>query len=181
MAGRFGGRRISAPKGDRTRPTSDRVREALFSALGSFTADARVLDLCAGTGALGIEALSRGAAHATFVERDPSALRVIRANLDTLQVDDATKTLVLGDAIRFVASTSSSWSLVLCDPPYDDAIDIFTGLFAHAPRCLDSDGLMVLEHRTGVDLMLPATLRLERDRKYGDTVLSWVKHAKDPR
>src|SRR5918998_3417279 len=82
IAGRWGGRRLQAPPGDATRPTSDRVREALFSILGARVDDARVLDLFAGSGALGIEALSRGAASATFVDHDPDALAAVRANLD---------------------------------------------------------------------------------------------------
>src|ERR671914_22179 len=87
IAGRYGGRRLQAPPGDATRPTSDRVREALFSVLGPRVDGARVLDLFAGSGALGIEALSRGAAAATFVETAPAALKALRANLAPLALD----------------------------------------------------------------------------------------------
>src|ERR687886_2242896 len=89
VAGTWGGRRLQAPRGDATRPTSDRVREALFSVLGDRVAGARVLDLFAGSGALGIEALSRGAAGATFVESAPAAIRAVRDNLDALGFDGA--------------------------------------------------------------------------------------------
>src|SRR3712207_4689268 len=87
IAGRWGGRRLQAPPGDATRPTSDRVREALFSVLGTRVDGAHVLDLFAGSGALGIEALSRGAAAATFVDSAPAAIRALKANLDALGAD----------------------------------------------------------------------------------------------
>src|SRR5215468_11831534 len=100
VAGRLGGRRLRAPRGRDTRPTSDRVREALFSMLGPLEG-ARVLDLFAGSGALGIEALSRGAASAVFVERDPEAVRTIERNLDRLRLIGAR--VVHGDALRTIA------------------------------------------------------------------------------
>src|ERR671934_2307496 len=100
VAGRFGGRRLRAPRGRDTRPTSDRVREALFSILGPME-DARVLDLFAGSGALGIEALSRGAAHATFVERDRAAADVIRRNLATVGAE-ARATVVAREAVAWI-------------------------------------------------------------------------------
>src|SRR5919199_2095346 len=87
VAGTWGGRRLQAPRGDATRPTSDRVREALFSILGDRVTGARVLDLFAGSGALGIEALSRGAVEATFVDSAPAAIRAVRANLDALGIE----------------------------------------------------------------------------------------------
>jgi 16S rRNA (guanine966-N2)-methyltransferase len=116
VAGELRGRRIEAPPGNDTRPTTDKVREAVFNALGSLdlVRDARVADLFAGSGALGIEALSRGAAHCTFVERDRSALRVLRDNLDHLGVADRAR-VVAGDAI---ATAGGDFDLVLADPPY---------------------------------------------------------------
>lgn len=117
VAGELRGRRIEAPPGNDTRPTTDKVREAVFNALGSLdlVRDAVVLDLYAGTGALGIEALSRGAASCTFVERDRTALRVLRANLDQLGVRDRT-TVLAGNALAMAPGVPAD--LVLADPPY---------------------------------------------------------------
>src|SRR5204862_3993925 len=118
VAGRFGGRRLTTPAGSATRPTSDRVREALFSVLGD-TSGLRVLDLFAGSGALGIEALSRGAASAVFVERAPPAVRTIERNLDRLRLTGAR--VVHGDVLRTIAqevTAGAKYDLVLVDPPY---------------------------------------------------------------
>lgn len=118
VAGELRGRRIEAPPGTGTRPTTDRAREATFNALGSLdlVRDAAVADLFCGSGALGIEALSRGAAHCTFVERDRGALQVLRRNLEQLGLGDRSK-VVAGDAV--VAASGLAVDLVLADPPYD--------------------------------------------------------------
>src|SRR3954468_18248737 len=115
IAGAHRGRRIAAPKGRDTRPTSDRVRENAFNLIGPVD-DAEVLDLFAGSGAMGLEALSRGAAHATFVESSRDACRVIDANLDKLRLNG---TVLCQDAVRAVQSERRQYDLILCDPPYD--------------------------------------------------------------
>lgn len=117
VAGELRGRRIDAPPGKDTRPTTDKVREAVFNALGSqdLIRDARVADLWAGSGALGIESLSRGAAHCTFVERDRAALRVLRSNLEHLDLLDVSR-VVAGDALTHARNLDVD--LVLADPPY---------------------------------------------------------------
>ena len=123
----FAGRRIIAPAGTSTRPTTDRVREATFNALGSrdLVVGAQVADLFAGSGAIGIEALSRGAEHCTFVERDRDALRALRTNLDTLGLADRSR-IVTGDVIAVAAAVDAD--LVFADPPYDfDAWDRLLG------------------------------------------------------
>src|SRR5262249_21730338 len=120
IAGRFGGRRLRAPRGTVTRPTSDRVREALFAMLTDVDG-ASVLDLFAGTGALGIEALSRGAATAVFVERDPGAVRALRANLSALALDPTTAVVRSADALAALRSAKGrqeTYDLVFIDPPY---------------------------------------------------------------
>jgi 16S rRNA (guanine966-N2)-methyltransferase len=125
VAGEFRGRRLVAPPGTGTRPTSDRVRESLFSILGSVDGDV-VLDLFAGTGALGIEALSRGAASAVAVERDRNAVRAIRTNAEALALGDRLRVVPRGwrEALRAEAEAGSRFDLVLIDPPYDLLADI---------------------------------------------------------
>src|SRR5947208_2259988 len=126
IAGRLGGRRLKAPAGARTRPTAERVREALFAMLED-VADARVLDLFAGSGALGIEALSRGAASAVFVERDPAALRALRENLAALGLGRDVAEVRRSDAMRALHSAQrrgENYDLVFIDPPYDRARDL---------------------------------------------------------
>jgi 16S rRNA (guanine966-N2)-methyltransferase len=164
VAGTYGGRRLRAPRGTRTRPTADRVREALFSMLGD-VAGARVLDLYAGSGALGIEALSRGAESAVFVDRDAAAVAAIRRNLEDLGVAGAE--VVRRDALAFLAGLEPSFDLVFCDPPYDSASRLGGPLSAALPAVLDENARTVTESdkRTPLELMLP----LLRERTYGDT------------
>ncbi len=119
VAGELRGRRIIAPAGTVTRPTTDKARQATFNALGSLNVivGARVIDLFAGSGALGIEALSRGAAHCTFIERDRFALDALRANIETLELGERTS-VIRGDVLGFV-NTAGDATLVLADPPYN--------------------------------------------------------------
>jgi 16S rRNA (guanine966-N2)-methyltransferase len=175
IAGALGGRRLSAPRGERTRPTSDRVREALFSALGDVEG-ARVLDLYAGTGALAIEALSRGAASALLVEQAGAALRVLRENLAALGLDDRAR--VLGVAVeRAVATVVGPFDLVLADPPYADLAAAAEALATLAPRALDPQATVVLEHATRDAAPAIAGLEHARTRQYGDTALSFYRVA----
>ena len=127
IGGEYRGRRLHAPVGDQVRPTSDRVREAIFDILFSMggVEGLRVVDLFAGTGALGIEALSRGAASVTFVDRDPRSIAAVRANLESAGMGDAETSgdaaVVRADVDAWVASTTARYDLALCDPPYDYA------------------------------------------------------------
>jgi 16S rRNA (guanine966-N2)-methyltransferase len=169
VAGLAGGRPLKAPAGTKTRPTADRVREALFSAveaeLGGLDG-ARVLDLYAGTGALGLEALSRGAAAATFVERDPAVLAVLRANIAAVKLPGAQ--VVPGPVLAFLDRDPEPFDLVLADPPY--AEDAGPLLAALARGWVG--GLLVVERATrDDDLEWPAPLRFWRSRKYGDSTL----------
>jgi 16S rRNA (guanine966-N2)-methyltransferase len=163
VAGEFRGRRLQAPRGVRTRPTADRVREALFSILGDVSG-ARVLDLYAGSGALGIEALSRGAESAVFVERDPRAATAIRRNLDALGVE---QDVIRQDVLRFLARGEGTFDLVFCDPPYDSGPRLAGPLSERLPAVLSRDARIVTEsdRRTPLELSLP----LVTERAYGDT------------
>ncbi|MGH2864869.1 MAG: 16S rRNA (guanine(966)-N(2))-methyltransferase RsmD [Solirubrobacteraceae bacterium] len=176
IAGRFGGRRLQAPRGSVTRPTSDRVREALFAMLGELDG-ARVLDLFAGTGALGIEALSRGARTAVYVERDAGALRVLNANLKALAIPAEVAQVRRGDALAALQSARESketYDLLFIDPPYRQARDWGPELSAMLPALLEPDARVVLESDRRDPLEV--ALALERERRYGDTLIKIHRH-----
>jgi 16S rRNA (guanine966-N2)-methyltransferase len=163
VAGSFKGRPLQAPRGARTRPTPERVREALFSILGDVSG-ARVLDLYAGSGALGIEALSRGAASATFVDKDTRALAAIRRNLEAVGAEGEVRRR---DALGFLAAAEGTYDLVLIDPPYDSAARIAGSLAERLPAVLAEGARVVTESDKRKPLELP--LPLLRERTYGDT------------
>ena len=172
VAGSARGRRLTAPPGSDTRPTTDRVREAVFNALGSLGSvdGATVADLFAGSGALGIEALSRGAASAHFVESDRRAAEVVEANLDALSLAD--RAVVLRRPVAAaIAELPEALDLVLADPPYafDDWDDLLDSLL---PR-LAEDAVVVIE--TDRSLTLPAGWEKVRERTYGGTVVLFAR------
>jgi 16S rRNA (guanine966-N2)-methyltransferase len=164
VAGQFGGRRLQAPAGRSTRPTSDRVREALFSIIGPAVEGARVLDLFAGSGALGIEALSRGAADAVFVDSDAQAVAAVRANLAAMGVE---ANVQRRDAFAWLAAADGTFDLVFADPPYSSAGRTAPRLDELLPPRLTDSSLTVTESdkRDPLTLALP----LIDERTYGDT------------
>ncbi|MFW2513416.1 16S rRNA (guanine(966)-N(2))-methyltransferase RsmD [Demequina sp. SO4-13] len=176
IAGDLGGRRITVPPRG-TRPTTDRVREALFSRLDHQDAihGARALDLYAGSGALGLEALSRGAASATFVEAAGSAARVLQANARELGVGEKAR-VVKEKVLPFLTRSTDQWDLVLLDPPYDIApSDLTAVLGALAPR-LAADAVVVVEWASkALRVDWPVGLEIERERDYGQTRLHWAR------
>jgi 16S rRNA (guanine966-N2)-methyltransferase len=170
IAGTHRGRRIAAPKGAHTRPTGDRVREALFNLLGPVDG-ASVLDLYAGSGALGLEALSRGARRCLFAETDPAACRVIRANLDSLGLTGGL--VVRRDAVAVLRDESAGGrrhELVLLDPPYDRWADLQERLAGLLPPVLAEPGVVVVETDAAIEPTLPLALRTTR--RYGSARLS---------
>jgi 16S rRNA (guanine966-N2)-methyltransferase len=176
IAGRFGGRRLTAPQGRVTRPTSDKVREALFSMLGDI-AGIEVLDLFAGTGALGIEAISRGAAKAVFVERDAGALSALNDNLTALELGPPEVEVRRGDAfgaLRGARELEETYDLVFIDPPYRQARDWGPELSASLPSLLEPGARVVLEsdRRAPVEL----GMEVERERHYGNTDITIHRH-----
>ena len=184
IAGRFKGRRLAAPKGEYTRPTSDRVREALFSSLAAHLPGARVLDLYAGSGALGIEALSRGAIAAVFVERSAAALRTLRSNLDSLglhgQVVVPSDVAVFTDRLaRDAPEALETMDVVFADPPYAEPLGaVVSALRALRDRhILDGNTRIIIERDRRAEDHLPDWLELERRRTYGDTVLLFLRVA----
>jgi 16S rRNA (guanine966-N2)-methyltransferase len=172
VAGELRGRRLVAPPGDATRPTADRVREALFSILGDVSG-ARVLDLYAGSGALGIEALSRGAAAATFVDSSQAAVAAVRRNLDELGLKADVRRR---DALDFLAAApvGAPYDLVFADPPYDSALHVAPRLAELLPQSLTADAVIVTESNKRAPLELPFPLL--RERSYGDTRIAVHRH-----
>ncbi|MBB3331987.1 16S rRNA (guanine966-N2)-methyltransferase [Halomonas campaniensis] len=149
------------------RPTPDRVRETLFNWLAAATPGARVLDLFAGTGALGLEALSRGARKASFVERDPRVARQLEENLATLQADERGRVIV-GDALTFLAEGPTPCSLAFLDPPFRQGLA--------EPCCaaleagwLTGDAWIYVETEAGIEPRVPATWQLHREVRAGDS------------
>ena len=185
VGGRFRGRSLAGPKSDSIRPTSDRLRETIFNILAHSYDDpvegARVLDLFAGTGAMGLEALSRGAAFALFVDEGAQARGLIRENVETLGLGGATR-LFRRDATRMGrAAPNAPFSLVFCDPPYGKGL---------APRALRScaeggwlepGALVVTEEAQGAEVALPEGFAEIERRDYGETTVMFGRYGPHPR
>lgn len=181
VAGSARGLRLVAPAGSGTRPTTDRVREATFNALGSLgaVAGARVLDAFAGSGALGIEALSRGAVHCTFVEADRVARAVVEANLAATGLAERAS-IVGGDARSHLARPHEGWGLVLLDPPH--AATDWPALLDLVGRCLAPDAVVVVESdRPVVDAEVSGgDWGVIREKRYGGTVVQMISASSTP-
>ena len=166
------GRRLKAPKN--IRPTQSMVKQAIFNMVGPRIEGANVLDLFAGSGALGIEALSRGAASVTFVDQQPRGLAILRQNLDALGFKERAR-VVRGDVVRWLEAspdTVHTADVIFLDPPYEDVV------LDRALHVLDrevSGATVVAEHSRRQSLPQLARLRLDRDRRYGDTIVSVLR------
>lgn len=171
--GERSGQRVAAPKGKKTRPTPARVREALFAVLGKRVEGARVLDLFAGSGALGFEAMSRGAGSVVFVDNDAAAVMSIRRNAVRLLDDPNRWRIVPMTAGRALRMLRGSFDVVLVDPPYQRgateelALIVQRGLLAER-------GVVVWEHPSGAANQLPASMRIIKEAQYGDTSLTFA-------
>jgi 16S rRNA (guanine966-N2)-methyltransferase len=169
ISGKWRGRIIDTPQGRKTRPTSDRVREAWMSAMQTEIPGSTVLDLFSGSGALGIEALSRGAEHATFVEQAAPALRILKNNIAKLGIDPAQATIVRADAVAYAAAAGElAFDIALADPPYNQ------GFAAELLRHFETRPFahwFWVEHAAGEELPDMADLHT---RKYGDTALTSI-------
>jgi 16S rRNA (guanine(966)-N(2))-methyltransferase RsmD len=166
------GRRLKTPKG--IRPTQGMVKEAIFNLIGAGIADAHVLDLFAGSGALGIEALSRGAAGVTFVDREPRGLAILRQNLETLDLK-ARAAVVRADVVRWLESSPDQIrqaGIVFMDPPYEDVV------LDRALKVIDREvgaATVLVEHSRRQDLPALTRLRVDRQRRYGDTMVTVLR------
>lgn len=180
VAGELGGRTLRAPHGDATRPTSEKVREALFSILGPAGDQACVLDLFAGAGGLGLEALSRGAAHVTFVDSARPALAALRGNIEALGVGERTAVLA-GDGVRAAASArpppalAPHWRWVLIDPPYRSDLAVRAAEALPAEVLTDTTAVVIEHDRRNPPPDAVGTLLRTDLRRYGDTLLSFYR------
>jgi 16S rRNA (guanine(966)-N(2))-methyltransferase RsmD len=180
IAGRFKGRRLKAPSWDGLRPTSDKLRETLFNILSPRIDGARVVDGFAGTGAVGIEALSRGASHVLFIERDRRAAALIASNLARCGVNQG-YTIECGDVASVLRRLpgATARDLVLLDPPYDIDPDTVTQALEAASGVLAVGGLVVLERASRRDPELPAGMTRVRDVVSGDSTLTFFSCGAD--
>jgi 16S rRNA (guanine(966)-N(2))-methyltransferase RsmD len=175
VAGSHRGRRLVAPKGTRTRPTGDRVREALFSIL--FDVEGfRVLDLFAGSGAIGIEALSRGAARCVFVEKDRNALDALEENLESLELADRAEVRkqAVSAALSELTARGDRFELIFADPPWDHAMKLLEDVLSAGPALVVDGGRLIVEHgaRDESPPAPPGLIAIDQ-RRYGDTALSF--------
>ncbi len=182
IAGQYRGRVLKSPPGTQARPTSDRLRETLFNVLAPRITDARFLDLCAGSGAVGIEALSRGAAFVTFVDRSRKMCGLVEANLDLVGVPEDQTEVVMSEAAEYLRRPAPRGPLAPADiiffaPPYaTDYLPVLELCGAHAPQLIAPDGILVVEHHHKNALKeAVGQLRRWRILKQGDSALSFYE------
>lgn len=181
ISGTYRGRVLKSPSGNKTRPTSDRLRETLFNILQTkIDSETCFLDLCAGTGAIGIEALSRGAHFATFVDKSRRACALIEENLDLLEISEDRTEVFQNSAdefLRRLEKTSEGWDIVFFDPPYDDDyLKVIRLIAEEETKMLKTDGIFIAEHHTK-NILPDAVGELRRWRilKQGETNLSFYE------
>jgi 16S rRNA (guanine966-N2)-methyltransferase len=180
IAGIYKGRTLKSPQDLQVRPTSDRLRETLFNILNlNITEDTRFLDLCSGTGAIGLEALSRGSKHTTFVEKSPRECSLIRINLELLRVDPHKSRVVCETAESFLQNTSQTFDLVYFDPPYAADYSRVLQQFGEIDSALLADeGILIAEHRKNITLPDEIhEIRRRRLLKQGDSCLSFFERS----
>lgn len=181
IAGEYKGRKLQAPIDDRIRPTADRVKESLFNILQNFIPGKRVLDLFAGTGNLGLEALSRGASYVVFVDNDTNNEKFIQANIEKVNVSDKTKLFIMDyeQAVMKMVSKGVRFDLVFIDPPYNDGLYEKALRTVFESKILEQDGIVAVEHPSDIDIGEANDLyRLSNRRKYGNTTISFYKGEK---
>jgi 16S rRNA (guanine966-N2)-methyltransferase len=180
IAGIYKGRRLKSPPSMQVRPTSDRLRETLFNVIAPRIEGGRFLDLCAGSGAVGVEALSRGASHATFVDRSRKMCGLVESNLDLCRIPEEQTEVVNATAEDFLkqekARQDQPWDIIFFDPPYKDDYLETLRLLGTMAGLFDNDGVLIVEHHHKTEL--PAAIgRLTRARilKQGDSALSFYE------
>jgi len=180
IAGKYRGRKLKSPPSIQTRPTSDRLRETLFNILAPRIEGSRFLDLCAGTGAVGIEALSRGAASVIFVDRSRTMSALVAANVDSLEVTGTKIEIVAAEASEFlrrhVKHQAEPFHIIFFDPPYAEDYEGVLGFIGeHAAEILQADGIVIVEHQKKKLLSDEPSMKRYRELKQGDSVLSFYQ------
>ena len=175
ISGSARGRKLLSLEGEATRPTTDRVKESIFNLCMPYIADATALDLFAGSGALGIEALSRGAEKCTFVETAPDALEIVRKNLANTNLLSLAE-IHRGDALAFLERITEKFSLIFLDPPYDGGFYGPVLLKIAENNLLSADGAIIMEMRADAPLLVPESFEIIKDRKYGGTKIVILTH-----
>ncbi|HDZ86254.1 MAG TPA: 16S rRNA (guanine(966)-N(2))-methyltransferase RsmD [Actinobacteria bacterium] len=172
IAGKAKGHSIKAPKGMSTRPTSDKVREAIFSTIASKVSGAQVLDLFAGSGALGIESLSRGAEHSVFVDNSAASLTAIRGNLVSVGLESRAA-VIKKDVFRYVSSyKEAAFDLIFLDPPYKIGVNEILGVIKSCLGLLSTEGLIVVEHTKKI--RLEDHISIGKIKAYGQTAVTYI-------
>jgi len=172
ISGKFGGRKIEAPDNTRTHPMGERIRNAMFNSIGSEVVGTEVLDAFAGTGSIGLEALSRGAKSATFIERDTIAAKILAKNVTTLAAEDQV-TIIRTSVLNWIENSNpKQFDLIFADPPYDDP-QFSTGL--RLLGLLKPGGLMILSHPGGSEVPTKPGVVVVDNRSYGNANLTFYR------
>lgn len=171
IAGEAGGRKLKSGQGTKARPTTDMVKEALFNTLGNRVIDATCLDLFAGFGGVGIEALSRGATKVVFVEQDPKHVAMIKENLVLTKLNERAQ-VVRGDVIKVLATLHGSFDVIYIDPPYESGLYESTMELVLGKSLLHSNGVLILEHNKALIPQIPEAFEILRSKTYGETGLT---------
>ncbi len=180
IAGIHGSRRLVVPKGEHTRPTLERTRESLFSMLQPYIPGAAVLDLFAGSGALGLEALSRSAAHAVFCDNSGEAIRAVRQNIKLLQLEERTAVIAQDyqKALHQLEEQEAVFDMIFVDPPYHlPAGPVLSSLAAH--QTLSPEGIIILEQDRRSEVVIPESFTLLRSRTFRDTRIDLITYAQE--
>lgn len=172
IAGEYKGRKLETPSDDRVRPTTDKVKEALFSIINPYIIDAVCVDLFAGTGNLGLEALSRGAAKCYFCDNSKASLSLINKNIEKCKAQDYSIVLP-GDYTSNLSRIPEQADIIFLDPPYDNGLYDNCFMLIEENNLLNEDGIIIAEHSVSLDL--PETIygfNKIKERKYGSIILS---------
>jgi 16S rRNA (guanine966-N2)-methyltransferase len=175
ISGEFGGRKIEAPDNSRTHPMSERVRNALFNSIGGSLSGATVLDAFAGTGSVGLEALSRGVKHTTFIERDRIAQKILAKNITTLGLEDHADVIRTSVNNWLETTKSGEFDVIFADPPYHDVqFSTVQRLFG----LLKKGGLMILSHPGRGEIPTKTGVVVVDNRSYGNACLTFYRREK---
>lgn len=173
IAGLARGQRLKSGKGDKARPTTDRAKESLFNILGNLVVDTEFLDLYAGFGGIGIEALSRGAKHVVFVEKDVKHHKIIQENVKMTKFEDQAQ-VICGDVLKVLPTLKKSYDLIYLDPPYESGVYGETLELIHAHQVLVHDGILILEHSRDIKPEISEHYEVRKYKQYGEVGLTFL-------